>query len=146
MESKKLSGVLIHLDIFRCSVIVLAALTKEDILKGLSGLFKEWGLSSKLVKTSKEVLEQWEQGESTQGSTISFEADTFIILVGKNITYASEELLVHETNHASKYICRFHGIEDEETEAYLQEYIYNKIRCAQDNYTESNPKKTKKIK
>lgn len=53
--------------------------------------------------------------------------DAFVFLSADSITKVDRGVLVHELYHAMRMICRHRGIHDEETEAYILEYMYNSI-------------------
>lgn len=70
---------------------------------------------------------------------------TFVIFQGKpeNI---SRDVIVHEMYHAMKRICSTKGVEDEETEAYMLEYLCYSMFKQLEEFKEANKKTEKKSK
>lgn len=56
------------------------------------------------------------------------------------------ETMVHEFHHAVSYLCDFRGIEDEETEACLQAYLFHVMLNRVDRYKEEQKKSKRKHK
>ena len=138
----ELSGTVITLDIFRCSIAVLVGPDKESILKGIPKLYKRWGSGKDVIEHSikkvKEVLNGKE--DDYQGTTIPDGVDALVIFLEKDISKVSEEVTVHEMNHAMRHICRVHGVDDEETESYMLEYLCNQFWTAQDDWNKKKKK------
>ena len=138
----------IVLDIFRCSVLVLVGADKEAVLKGYPKVFKELesrGDPEKDIDDLKEVLK--EDDSCFTATTFSFSQDTVsavVVIYGEDILDVTDEKLVHEMYHATRRICSSHGVDDEETEAYMLEYLCNQFWCAQDEWKKKVTKKKKK--
>ena len=137
----------INLDIFRTAVLVIVSDSTEPILKDLSKIYADFGLKrNNLIEDKKSLEKTW--GEDTfmpPGQTIMLPNDTGDVLMvfkEKDISRVSEELIVHETHHASRYICEHRGINDEECEAYVQEHLFNQMLCKIDEWN-NNKKKRK---
>jgi hypothetical protein len=54
--------------------------------------------------------------------------------------------MVHEFHHATYNLCDTRGINDEETEAYLQEYLFHDMLCKVDDYVAAEKKSKRKSK
>ena len=142
----EISGTIITLDIFRCSVAVLVAPDKESVIKGVPKLYKKWKVpkedTEKEIKSIKEAIDSDE--DIWKGITVPSGVDAVVIFLEKDISEVSEECAVHEFNHAMRYICRVHGMEDEETESYMLEYLCNQFWTAQDDWNATHSKKKKR--
>lgn len=141
----------IQLDIFRTAVLVLVSKNREDILEDLPVIYNEIGLSKEeSAKDIKMIEKEWLQSEDEcfmpPGYTIRLNndsGDVIMMFKADSIADVSEELIVHETHHASSFILRFRGIDDEECEAYVQEYMFNKLMCSIDDWNDKHKKKKK---
>lgn len=144
MKKLEFSGVVIDLDIFRCSVLILVGKDEETIQKGLPDLYKcnEWS-NNDLENTKKLIAEVFKDNDDNiwKGITIPNEVDAIVVFREKDITKVSMKTAVHELYHAMRKICESHGVEDEETEAYLLEYLFSQFLTAQDNYRKNNVNK-----
>ncbi len=139
---KAISATVINLDIFRCSVVVIVGPNNETLLKGLPKLFKDYNVKSDITK--EEFRECLGREKLYGGVTIQDGVDVLVLLKAENILEVSNETLVHEMLHATNIVCKVHGVDDEETRAYMIEYLCNKFWVAQDEYDEQHPKKSKK--
>lgn len=54
--------------------------------------------------------------------------------------------MVHEFYHAVSSLCDTRGIDDEETEAYLLEYMFHEMLCKVDDYVAAQKKGKRKPK
>ena len=143
MEKVQISGVLITLDIFRCSVLVLVGKDEDSIIGGLPGLYKHngWKDSNRTIELIKKDHCNEDDKDLYKGRTIPDGVDAFVIFLADNIAEVSEETALHELGHAMRYILRIHGVNDEETEMYTHEYLFHEFLCAQDKYSEGNIEK-----
>ena len=66
----------------------------------------------------------------------------FVIFDGTPKTVA-KETIIHEMCHVVQNICRYRGIEDDETEAYLLEYFCHKFFEQVANFNKKGNKKVK---
>lgn len=137
----------ITVDIFKTAVLVLVADTMEDVITDLPEVYKNINPDIDFVNDIKEIEKIYEEdGYMPPGHTIQLPndaGDVIIIFKEINISKISEELIVHETHHASHYICDYRGVKDEETEAYVQEYLFNQIMCKIDEWNDNHKKKKK---
>ena len=140
----------VQLDIFRTAVLVIVSQDRKNILRDLPNIYKEMGISEEntledvdLIK--KSFMEDID-GFTPPGYTIRLGNDTGDVIMmfkGDNISDVSEECIVHETHHASHFICTFRGIDDEECETYIQEYMFNQLLCKIDEWNTKFKKKKK---
>lgn len=141
----------IQLDIFRTAVLVLVAPDRKQVLEDFPLIYKEIGLKEDDFKEDIEIIRKAFHEEDSDytspGYTIRLAnstGDVIIMFKGNNISEISEELIVHETHHAATFVLSYRGIEDEECEAYVQEYMFNKLLCAIDDWNTKHKKKGKK--
>ena len=140
MEKVQISGTVITLDIFRCSVVVLVGKDEKSIIDGLPDLYKTLEVEDvdrtiKLIK--KDRCDEDEQ-DLYKGRTIPDGVDALVIFLADNIAEVSEEVALHELGHAMRHVLRVHSVDDEETEMYTHEYLFHEFLCAQDDYNEGN--------
>lgn len=141
----------IQLDIFRTAVLVLVSKSREDILEDLPTIYNEIGLGKEeSAKDIKMIEKEWLQSDDEcfmpPGYTIRLAndaGDVIMMFKADSIADVSEELIVHETHHATSFILGFRGIDDEECEAYVQEYMFNKLMCSIDDWNDKHKKKKK---
>ena len=143
MEKVQISGTLITLDIFRCSVLVLVGEDEDSIIEGLPDLYKNNGWKDpdstiKLIR--KDHYDEDDRGVY-KGRTIPSGVDAIVVFLADNIAEISEETALHELGHAMRHVLRIHGVDDEETEMYTHEYLFHEFLCAQDDYSEGNVEK-----
>ena len=140
MEKVQISGTLITLDIFRCSVIVLVGKDEESIIDGLPDLYKTLEIEDvdRTIKLIKKDHCDEDDKDLYKGRTIPDGVDAIVVFLADNIAEVSKETVLHELGHAMRYILRVHGVDDEETEMYTHEYLFHEFLCAQDNYSEGN--------
>ena len=140
MEKVQISGTLITLDIFRCSVLVIVGKDEESIIDGLPDLYKTLEIEDvdRTIKLIKKDHCDEDDKDLYKGRTIPDGVDAIVVFLADNIAEVSKETVLHELGHAMRYILRVHGVDDEETEMYTHEYLFHEFLCAQDNYSEGN--------
>lgn len=135
MKSVVWSGA-ISIDMFHSEVVFLITNSKgylydeiENVLKDDLGM-KEAAASS----FSKEIRSCLDEEEEVlpPGLTLDIPCslggrDIFVIFNGTPKTL-KDNVIIHELYHATRHICRNRGVDDEETEAYMQEYLYEKFK------------------
>ena len=152
--NKKLANIYyctIEISVFRTAVLILISKTRKDILQNLSKIYSELNVSKKAYREDiKNIKDIWNGDDDSDymppGETIRLpnaSGDVIMMFKADSIADVSEELMVHETHHASTYICSFRGIEDEECEAYVQEYLYNQMLCKIDEWNDKYKKNKK---
>ena len=146
MKKDEFSGTVITLDIFRCSVIIFVGKDEDTILKGLPGYWKNQEWETKDLKRVKGLLKDVfgdKDNDIAAGTMIPDGVDAIIVFPNKNIAEVSEEKALHELGHAMRHICRVHGVDDEETEMYMHEYLFHQFLCAQNDYNDNKVKRVK---
>lgn len=143
MEKVQISGTLITLDIFKCSVLIIVGKDEESIIDGLPSLYKhnEWKDSDRTIELIKKDHCDGDDQDIYEGRTIPDGVDAIVIFLADNISEVSEEIALHELGHAMRHILRVHGVDDEETEMYTHEYLFHEFLCAQDDYDNDNVNK-----
>jgi hypothetical protein len=111
----------IHVDIYRLSVVFIFNETTKDIIKSLG---------KKLVtKEYENMIDEFNKDTSLGScSRLNFKEPDIVIML-KTIPEVSSEygVLYHELHHACRFICEDRGVECFEAEAYLFEFLVNKI-------------------
>ena len=143
MEKVQISGTLITLDIFRCSVLVLVGKDEDSIIEGLPNLYihNGWKDSDRTIELIKRSHCDGDDQDIYKGRTIPDGVDAIVIFLADNISKVSEETALHELGHAMRHVLRVHNVDDEEAEMYTHEYLFHEFLCAQDNYNEGNIEK-----
>jgi len=140
MEKVQISGTLITLDIFRCSVLVIVGKDEESIIDGLPDLYKhnEWEDPDRTIELIKKDHCDEDDKDLYKGRTIPDGVDAIVVFLADNIAEVSEETALHELGHAMRHILRVHCVDDEETEMCTHEYLFHEFLYAQDKYNEGN--------
>jgi hypothetical protein len=141
----------IQLDIFRTAVLVLVAKSREDIIEDLPAIYNELGIDREAAAEDIKMIEkEWAQSDDEYfmppGYTIRLAndaGDVIMMFKADSIADVSEGFIVHETHHATSFILGFRGIDDEECEAYMQEYMYNTLMCKINDWNNKHKKKKK---
>ncbi len=141
----------IEISIFRSAVLVVVAKNRKDILKDLAFIYSELKVPRKaLLEDINMIKDIWHDDEDPDymppGETIRLanaSGDVIMFFNADTVADVSEELIVHETHHAATYLCKFRGINDEECEAYVQEYLFNQMMCKIDEWDDKHKKKKK---
>lgn len=135
----------IPVDIFKTAVLILMANSTEDVINDLPDIYKDINPNLDFANDIAEIEKICKKdGYMPPGLTIRLAndaGDVIMIFKETNISNISEEVIVHETHHASHYICEYRGVEDEETEAYVQEHLFNRMLCKIDEWRSSHKKK-----
>ena len=117
------------------------------MLKDLPSIYKSINPSidpSSDIKTLEKIYE--EDGYMPPGHTIRLpneSGDVIMIFKQKDVSCIPEEDIVHETHHAAHYALSFRGVEDEECEAYTQEYLFHEMLCKIDEWNDKKKGKKK---
>jgi len=72
--------------------------------------------------------------------------DIIVLFNSSDINKVPLEDMVHEFHHASSFLCDFRGIDDEETETYVQQYLFNQMLCKINEWKNSQKKAKRKPK
>ena len=139
-------GMSVSLDIFRREVIILIASSKKFLIEELETvLSNDLGMESKYAKDFSETLRESLKNETPYlGLTYELESidngkETFVIFDGtpKSI---SRDTVIHEMYHAMRKICNDRGVDDEETEAYMLEYLCHEVLRQVDTWNHKSKK------
>ena len=138
----------IILPVFRTAVLVLVSRSTKDILDSIPIIYKELGLKSHHLE--EDILlfrcDLEEYGEEPYDHTVKLgnrTQDVVMVFDNDCVADISEETIVHETHHASHMICTSRGIDDEETETYVQEYLFNQMMCKIDEWNKKHKRRKK---
>ena len=139
----------IEISIFRTAVLVMVSKDAEQMLADFPRIYKRYHVKKEAMKEDFKIFRQIieEDGLSALGQTIKLpneSGDVLILFHEDTIADVTEEVIVHETHHATTFLCKERGVDDEETEAYMQEYMFNMIINEIDNWNRKHPKKKKK--
>ena len=134
MKKDEIYGMSISVNIFRREVIVLLTNSKDFLMDNLEKVLSEdLGMENKYAKDFSETLVEClkEEEPFPLGLTYELESldsgkETFVILDGTPKTL-SKDVVIHEMYHAMRKICNDRGVDDEETEAYMLEYLCHEL-------------------
>ena len=139
----------IEISVFRTAVLVLVSSSRKDILEDLPKVYNNFNIKKEILQRDTKLIEKiWENDGEPEymppGETLRLcnpSGDVIMIFCADSIADINEELVVHETHHAATYLCEFRGIEDEECEAYVQEYLFNQILNKMDTWNNEHKEK-----
>lgn len=120
----------IPVDIFRSEVIVLITNSREYLMEDIEAvLTDDLGMKSDYAKEFSEALRNCLKDEDPLPLGLTYEIpcsdcskENFVILNGTPKS-VSKDTIIHEMYHAMKRICNDRSVDDEETEAYMLEYL-----------------------
>lgn len=125
----------ISVELFDKEVVILITNSKdflynkiEEILSEDLGMVDE--CAKEFAEELRDVLKQEQYlcpGLTVSITTKSGYSDIFCIFEGNSPKDIIKEVIIHEMYHAMSAICRKAGVEDEETSAYLIEYLCHKF-------------------
>jgi hypothetical protein len=132
----------IQLSIFHTAILIVVANSRKEILEDFPKIYKRFKIPKEdYIEDIKAIEGVWNNDDDPDymppGETLRLPNDSgdVIIFFKENcIANISEELIVHETHHASSFVCQFRGIKDEECEAYVQDYVFNQMMCKIDDW------------
>lgn len=125
----------VAIDMFRSEVVFLITNSKNGLYEDIEDILNDdLGMEESEAKEfSKEIRKCLENEEFLPlGLTLDIPLSTgardiFIIFEGTPKTL-KDSVVVHELYHATRHICHSRGVDDEETEAYMLEYLYEKFK------------------
>jgi hypothetical protein len=139
----------INLPIFKTAILVIVSKNVKEILESIPKIYKELGIDKLHLEEDlplfKEDLEEY--GKEPYDHTVKLDnrtQDVVMVFDNSCIADVSEETIVHETHHASHMICTSRGIDDEETETYTQEYLFNQMICKIDEWNKNHKRRKQK--
>lgn len=129
----------INIDFLRTAVLVIVGDNAAILKDAAPKIDKELRTDNLVQECIRELLDDDYLYDSTLTApnatgdvTVFFNSST-----PENVSY---ETMVHEFHHAVNCLCDFRGIDDEETEAYLQEYLFHEMLCKVDDYVAAQKK------
>lgn len=151
MKKSVIYGSSMYEDVFRSSALCLIANDKKYLYNEIPNVLSEdFGILKEDIGYFTKELRKYldEEGDILPlGMTIDIDAPKggvliFVIFDGTPKTVA-KETIIHEMCHVMQNICRYRGIEDNETEAYLLEYLCHKFFEQIANFNKKGNKKVK---
>lgn len=129
-QKAKIWSMGIPVDIFRRDIAVIITNSKEFLMEEIESVLKDDLLiESKYAKEFADELKEQLKLEDPFPLGLTYEIQssdsgkaTFVILNGTPRTLA-KTVIIHEMYHAMRKICNDRGVDDEETEAYMLEFI-----------------------
>lgn len=124
----------IYIDIFFADVKVIIVDSSEELHKEIEGLIKEQLHEDEQSDIENiEALKKYfpEDEPLTPGAALDVShsdgsTDVFVVFQGEPEKIRTG-VIIHEMHHAKSKICEHKGIDDEETEAYMIEYLCDKM-------------------
>jgi len=144
-ENKNIWYTTIDIDIFATSIIVIVCDDKETIKKDTPEIDRKLGTVNLLTSWADKTLSDNFLYSHTAQAPNGL-GDVIVFFNAENPGNVSYETMVHEFHHATYYLCEFRGIDDEETEAYLQQHLFHKMLCKIDDWIDKQKKVSKKPK
>lgn len=115
----------VPIDVFRCGVCLLVGTDMEELRKAFKSVMKN------NLKDEKEADDYFDyflgcvkDSGTFTGLYVAKESEPDVIIY---LPEFKESVLVHEIVHAVTHILNDRGVKDDETRAYLTEYLYRKI-------------------
>ena len=144
-EDKNIWYTTIDIDIFATSIIVIVCDDKETIKKEAPKIDEKLGTGNLLTSWADKTFDDDFLYDRTAQAPNAF-GDVVVLFKAESPGKVSYEIMVHEFHHATNYLCEFRGIDDEETEAYLQQHLFHKMLCKIDDWLDKQKKVSKKPK
>jgi hypothetical protein len=120
----------IEIPIFKDSMNLVFGMTVEQAVK-------EWKSCDRLTKQSHQIADLLltdktlkEHLDAVGNNAVTCERNglTVIFLKGDVDEWVLWEVLLHETSHATEFLMARKGIDDDETRAYLHEWLFRQCR------------------
>lgn len=135
MKKLRICSNSIPVELFDREIIILITNSKDFLYDKIEEVLSEdLGMIDKYAKEFAEELREVLKEEQylSPGLTVSVTTEsgysnTFCIFEGNSPKDITKEVIIHEMYHAMSAICRKAGVEDEETSAYLIEYLCHKF-------------------
>lgn len=144
-EKEKIWYTTIDIDIFNTFIIVIVCNDKETIKKEVPKIDDKLNTGNLLTSWADKILGDNFLYDQTAQSPNEL-GDVVVFFNSENPSKVSYETMVHEFHHATEFLCSFRGIDDEETEAYLQQHLFHKMLCKIDDWIDKQKKSNKKPK
>lgn len=135
----------IGVDIFATFIIVIICNDKETIKKNAPLIDKKLETANLITSWSEEALGDTFLCSHTAQAP-NEDNDIIVFFNRENPEQVPYEEMVHEFHHVASLLCDFRGIDDEETEAYLQQHLFHMMLCKIDDWCGKQKKGSKKPK
>lgn len=136
----EISGTVLTVDVFAANVLVIVCGDLKVLKDNLKDVYKKVDADEEYENDKVELAKALDSKASYGGMTITIEGvhkfDSIVVFVAKNLSEVSYEVMVHELYHVVQSICYSRGIDDDETEAYLMEYLFGSLLDAVDEYND----------
>lgn len=116
---------------FGVSVLFIITPDEEIFYKYFPCIYKKLKIEDALERDLSIIKEDINKMDEWSGITQLYtdakrELDAIVVMVGDSPLDVDYNVLVHECFHVMSHICGIKGVEDEETSAYILEYLYAK--------------------
>lgn len=135
----------IGIDFLSTAVLVIVCDDKDTLIDTAKTIDKDLNTEN-LVQEAVKVLTEENYLCSSTLKAPSGAEDVIVFFNAASPDRVEYETMVHEFHHAVSFLCDSRGIEDEETEAYLQEHLFHKMLCKIDDWLDKQKKVSKKPK
>ena len=151
MRIKNIDYDIFYLDIFNSGVIFIVASDKESLLDAIPSV-----MNDAIADESHRKQLTADLTDCISKDRMLYPGTTFEDFISDGVQYLIvilrrgepeeklEKTIPHEMFHAVYKLCKECGIEDEETQAYMLEYLCGKAYCALREYKEEDKKVTTK--
>lgn len=114
---------------FRDSFLIVITPDKATLLEEIRAIHKDLGIVRELEEYVRNLTKLIEEGaEYAEATTYMIDTPSFrsylICFFRDNPSQVKYSTVVHEAHHAASFLCDSRGIDDEETETYIQEYTF----------------------
>ncbi len=125
----------IPVDVFDRDVIILITNSKDYLQEEIEKVLAEdLGMKDDIAKELADRLKKVLKEETYLSSGLTTTITTnrgykgiFCIFDGNSPKVISKEVVIHEMFHAMRFICKIVGVDDEETMAYMLDYLCRKF-------------------
>ena len=135
----------IGIDFLSTAVLVIVCDDKDTLIDTAKTIDEDLNTEN-LVQEAVKVLTKDDYLYSSTLEAPNGVKDVIVFFNAASPDRVEYETMVHEFHHAVSFLCDFRGIEDEETEAYLQEYLFHVMLNKVDKYIEEHKKSKRKYK
>lgn len=129
MGRKKIYYTTVGIEMFDTDILFIITPDEETFYKHFPGIYKRLKIEDTLEKDFEIIKEAINKMDEWSAITQLYPGSVFdaiVVMVGDSPLDVGYNVLVHECFHAMSHICRRKGVEDEETGAYILEYLYAK--------------------
>lgn len=135
----------IGINIFNTAILVLVGDNADNLKNAAPKIDKELNTANLVQECVKKLIEDDYLYDCTLTAPNAVK-DIIVFFHAKSPKDVPYETMVHEFHHAAYDLCDTRGINDEETEAYLQEYLFHDMLCKVDDYVAAEKKSKRKSK